>query len=226
MTNYMDWQKFDGKNIPSSLELYPVIFDYLKSADKIIDFGCGYGKTCFQLYNEGFHRIIGVDINETGINYAVSKMQADGLGQIMKFRVENVSALSFGDNFFDFGIMQALLTAIPELKDRKMVLKEAARVLKPGATLYIAAFCQTWHSSYYRKRYLDAIKQGYDVGTFPAYNKSGSLDYIAHHHSERELVELLIESRFEIERFRYELFTTRSGNEVNGMVIVASNDKV
>lgn len=225
--NYADWKKFEGMHIPSSLELYPDIYEFLKPTDNIIDFGCGFGKTCFELFSMGFYKIVGVDINETGIQYANDHLRPHDSKNGLKFLVEDVTNLSFSENTFTFGIMQALLTAIPEVKDRALVFEETKRVLQPDSMLYIAAFCQTWHLPRYRKRYLDAIEQGYDEGSFPAYNNdTGEIEYVAHHHSEKELVDLLIGAGFQIELFRYEVFTTRSGNKINGMVAVARNLKL
>jgi hypothetical protein len=33
------WEKVSGKNIPSSLELYPIIYSYLREGYKILDIG-------------------------------------------------------------------------------------------------------------------------------------------------------------------------------------------
>ena len=57
------------------------------------------------------------------------------------------------------------------------------------AYLYMAVFCQTWHSPYYRKRYIDGLKLTNEEGSFPVYNfETGKLEYITHHYSEKELV--------------------------------------
>jgi ubiquinone/menaquinone biosynthesis C-methylase UbiE len=225
-SDYRAWTAFDGTNIPSSLELHDDLFAWLQPSHRLIDLGCGYGKTCFELLHKGCRQITGVDLNESGIRYAQSLKASVPADALVEFRVEDITQLSFPDSSFTFAIMQALLTALPKAEDRARALAEASRILAPGGYLYIACFGQTWHSPLYRTRYLDAIEAGFEEGSFPAYHKdTDELEYVAHHHSEKELVELLLAAQFEIEKFRFEVFTTRSGNKVNGIVLIARNAK-
>ena len=143
-----------------------------------------------------------------------------------KFSVENVAGLSFEDNSFTFGIMQAFLTTIPNESDRKSVFSEASRVICPEGYLYIAEFTQSWNIPKYEKRYLSAIAEGYEKGNIPVKNlKTGELDYIARHYTEEELSALLTTANFQIESLQVENFTTRTGNIINGVVIIAKNAK-
>ncbi|MCP4762217.1 MAG: SAM-dependent methyltransferase, partial [archaeon] len=64
--------------------------------------------------------------------------------------------------------------------------------------------------------------EGCEKGNFPVLNaQTQELDYIAHHYSEEELVKLLLKSGFNIKKFCYRTFTTRSGSKINGMVVIA-----
>lgn len=217
--DYKLWNSFQGKNIPSSLNLYPIIYDYLKPEQKIIDIGCGYGKTCYELLMKGYHDITGIDINETGIEYA--KNMQDELKTKCQFLVSDATNLSPPDETFDFGIMQAFLTAIPKRKDQLKTLKEANRVIKTKGFLYLAVFTQTWHNPIYRNRYQKGMELGYEKGSFPVYNKeNGNLEYVAHHYTDEELVKMICAVGFLVEHFEYHTFTTRSGNNVIGMVCI------
>lgn len=53
-------EKVPGKNIPSSLELYPVIYNYLKEGYKILDIGCVFGKVSLELASKGYS-VMGID---------------------------------------------------------------------------------------------------------------------------------------------------------------------
>lgn len=218
---YRDWEKFTGKKIPSSVKLYPIIYKYLKKNYKILDIGCGYGKICIQLALKG-HFVEGIDINKSGIEEAKQTAKKLNLTNKLKFRVGDATRLPYPNETFDIAIMQALLTAIVNKEDRNKIMKEAFRVLKPTGYLYLAEFGQTWHSDIYRERYLKDLPITKEEGSFLAYNKeTGEVDYIAHHYTEKELVFLLINNGFKIDYFKIEKFTTRSGNKVNGFVIVA-----
>ena len=69
--SYNLWNKYDGNKIPSSLHLYDVVFEYLKKDDAIIDIGSGFGKISFDLYKKGYANIQGIDINQSGIDFAL-----------------------------------------------------------------------------------------------------------------------------------------------------------
>ncbi|AKB79474.1 SAM-dependent methyltransferase [Methanosarcina horonobensis HB-1 = JCM 15518] len=47
----------------------------------------------------------------------------------------------------------------------------------------------------------------------------GDVEFIAHHFSEKELVFLLVDCSFEIDYFRVEELSTRTGNKILGFVL-------
>jgi ubiquinone/menaquinone biosynthesis C-methylase UbiE len=225
MNSSNPWSKFEDRSIPSTLELHSDIFKVLKKEDRIIDFGCGYGKTCFDLASKGYGSITGVDINQNGIEYAQDHIRKNEI-TACKFSVENVAGLSFKENSFTFGIMQAFLTTIPNEPDRKSIFSEASRVICPDGYLYIAEFTQSWDIPKYAKRYQSAIAEGYEKGNFPVMNaKTGELEYVARHYTREELTTLLTTANFNIQTLQPEKFTTRTGNIVEGIVIIAKNAK-
>ncbi|MGV7222608.1 MAG: class I SAM-dependent methyltransferase [Nitrospinales bacterium] len=220
-----DESKLEDRSIPSSLELDDDIFTKLKKEDKILDIGCGYGKTCFDLYKKGFRSVVGVDINQKGIDLAQNYATKNGINDL-SFYTENAAILSLKNNSYTFAIMQAFLTTVAKKSERQLIFSEASRVLVPGSYLYIAEFAQSWHLPQYEKRYLSAESEGYEKGSFPVINsKTKELEYVARHYTEEELKTHLADARFTIESFKSENFTTRTGNIVNGMVIIAKNAK-
>ncbi len=216
-----DWLKFEGIHIPSSLELDPIIFEYLQNDSKILDIGCGFGKTVFELEKLGHRNLIGIDINPSGISYAKSKSK--NLGTDLCFEVGDAKKLDFKDNTFDFVITQAFWTTITKGEERLKIAKEINRVLKVGGTIYIADFGKTWNRAHYRKAYQQGVKDGLEPGTFKVYNKStGEFMYLAHHYTKHELSKLLKESRFcKPVCHKSTIFTTQSGNRINGHVLIA-----
>lgn len=219
------WEKVSGKNIPSSLDLYPIIHNYLQEDDEILDIGCGSGKISLELASLGYS-VTGIDINSEAISLAETAARSPGLNQRTggraEFKVENASSLSFHDSSFDFAVMQAFLTSVPDPKERSRIIKEVFRVLKPGAYLYLVEFGQNWHLKLYRKRYLHDFPITKEEGSFLARDpETGETEFIAHHFTEKELVFLLTDCRFEIDYFRVEELETRTGNKILGFVIIA-----
>lgn len=219
------WKKVPGKNIPSSIELYPVIHNYLREGYKILDIGCGFGKISLGLSSLGYS-VTGIDVNTEAV--MLSEAAAKDMAVDMKkkgkaeFRVGDASTLPFRESSFDLAVMQAFLTSVPDPKERARMVQEAFRVLKHGGYLYLVEFGQNWHLQLYRKRYLQDLAVTKEEGSFLARNpETGEVEFIAHHFTEKELVFMLVDSGFEVDYFKVEELRTRTGNEILGFVIVA-----
>jgi ubiquinone/menaquinone biosynthesis C-methylase UbiE len=104
----------------------------------------------------------------------------------------------------------------------KKIIREACRVLKSEGYLYLVEFGQNWHLKLYRSRYIQDFPITKEEGSFLALNShKGEIEYIAHYFSEKELVCLLVNCGFDIDYFRIGELKTRTGNNINGFVIVA-----
>lgn len=215
------WLKFSGTHIPSSLELDPVIYKYLKTNFKILDVGCGFGKTVFELEKLGYKNLFGIDMNPSGILYAKTKNKK--LRKDLHFRIGNVNNLNFNNNTFDFLITQAFWTTTTNIIERLKIAKEINRILKVGGVIYIADFIRTWNHAHYRKVYLQGVNEGLELGTFKAYNKkTGKFMYLAHHFTKHEFFELLTKSGFcKPIYYKSTIFTTQSGNKIKGCVLIS-----
>jgi ubiquinone/menaquinone biosynthesis C-methylase UbiE len=156
---------------------------------------------------------------------AKSSCKSQNCLQIPLFIKGNATTLPFSDASFDIAVMQAFLTTVVSKEDRARIIREACRVLKPQGHLYIADFGQTWHSKIYRERYINDLPLTKEEGSIVAYDEdSGEIAYISHHFTEKELVLLLVENGFELEFFKRDEFVTRTGNRVNGFVVVGRKD--
>ncbi len=104
---------------------------YLKKDNYILDLGCGAGRTTFGLYKLGYKNIIGVDIAENLVDYA--KKYSNDKNIRIDFEVGDATQLRFADNTFDAVIFSYNgMQCIPGEENRKKVLKEVYRVLKPN----------------------------------------------------------------------------------------------
>jgi len=214
------WIGIQARNIPATIELDSVIYGYIHPGCRILDIGCANGKVSIPLASQG-HSVTGVDINTDVLRMAQSFSDSQECSLRSMFVKATATVLPFPDASFGLTVMQAFLTTITTKEDRARIIREACRVLEPGGHLYLADFGQTWHSKLYRERYINDLPLTQEEGSIIAYDReTGEVAYIAHHFTEKELVLLLVENGFEIEFFRNDEFVTRTGNRVNGFVIV------
>jgi SAM-dependent methyltransferase len=101
---------------------------YLKTHDQIIEAGCGLGQWVYVLTKKGFN-IIGID------NYKeiIDKMPKN---YDLNIKFGNVLDLDFPDSAFDSYISFGVAEHFKE--GPQLLLREAARVLKPGGILFIS----------------------------------------------------------------------------------------
>lgn len=214
------WKHTKAKAIPSTVKLDQVFYEYAHPGERVLDIGCGCGDVCRQLVSTGFI-VMGVDINLGALTQSMLSSKEKEHLRIPFFLQADAAALPLANAAFDIVIMQAFLTTITIKENRSKIIKEVYRVLKPQACLYLADFGQTWHSQIYRERYINDLPITKEEGSIVAYDQdTGEVAYMAHHFTEKELVFLLVENGFEIELFRNDEFTTRTGKRVNGFVVV------
>lgn len=115
--------------------------DYLKELTtrieqgaQVLDLGCGTGVLSIPLARSGF-RVTGVDISEAMLEIVRQKMT----GLHIELRVGDIFKLPFGDGVFDGAITRWV---IPHFNDWPLVLKEAARTLRPGG-VFVFDICST-----------------------------------------------------------------------------------
>lgn len=214
------WANIEGKNIPATIKLDSIINQYTFPGCTILDIGCSAGNASIPLASQGFS-VTGIDLNGEALRMASSFSKTNDCSQIPLFAQSDATHLPFQNGSFDIAIMQAFLTTIVSKEDRSKIIQEACRVLKSEGCLYLADFGQTWHSKIYRERYINDLAITKEEGSIVAYDEAtGEIAYIAHHFTEKELVLLLVENGFEIEFFKWDEFVTRTGNLVNGFVMI------
>jgi len=107
-----------------------MIKKYFNPKDRILDIGCGAGRTTIGFYELGYHLVEGLDLAEAMIVQA--RKISKELNYDIIFSVGDAVCLDYNDETFEAalfsfnGIMQ-----IPGRENRIKVLKEIKRILKP-----------------------------------------------------------------------------------------------
>ena len=96
---------------------------------RILDIGCGAGRTTFGLYKLGFKNIIGIDVSERLLSWALQ------YNQQMDYRIEffccDAEKIPFENNEFDLILFSYNgFTGIPTSERRIRVLNEIYRILR------------------------------------------------------------------------------------------------
>jgi ubiquinone/menaquinone biosynthesis C-methylase UbiE len=102
---------------------------YFKPSDKILDIGCGAGRTTISLYRQGFKRIEGIDLSPAMI--ATAKDLQRRIGFKITFTVGSACRLAHTDESFDGAIFSFNgLMQIPQYANRRRAVDEVRRVLR------------------------------------------------------------------------------------------------
>jgi ubiquinone/menaquinone biosynthesis C-methylase UbiE len=124
-----------------------LIKKYFKPNSRILDIGCGSGRTTIILKEKGFD-VIGVDLTPKMIDTA-RKTALDREISI-DYRIGDATRLEFEDNLFDGAIFANNgWVQIPGHANRQKALEEIYRVLKSGSYFILTA-----HQRYYSGSYL------------------------------------------------------------------------
>jgi ubiquinone/menaquinone biosynthesis C-methylase UbiE len=104
---------------------------------RVLDVGCGLGGPAFEVVNEYGAEVVGFDIDGRLVEHAERRAQELGLSDRANFKVVEPGPFPFESESFDFVISSG---AITQIEDKRGVLLECFRVLRPGGWLT----CYDW----------------------------------------------------------------------------------
>lgn len=115
---------------------HPLLMDELdKHVDpesRILDYGCGFGRSVQELHTRGFANLFGVDYSSGMIGRARKE------NPFARYVRNSGSDIPFSDNSFDAVLLLAVLTCIPDSNEQSRLFSEMYRVLKDGGILYLS----------------------------------------------------------------------------------------
>lgn len=169
---------------------------------RVLDHGCGYGRTLNELQQAGYTNLYGSDSSPKMIERAARELKNINLS------VSNGEQIPFEDNFFDAVLLVAILTSVIEDSAQQKLLAEAARVLKPGGIIYINDFLLNQDErNITRYRQFEEQYGKYGVFQLP----EGA---VCRHHSLSWINDLLQD--FQAITCREIVYNTMNGNQSNG----------
>lgn len=181
---------------PFNMEKFSILIPKNK---KILDYGCGYGRICEELWEHGYHNILGVDTAE--------KMIERGKDKYPHLLLQ-VFEQDFHGNSFDAVILFTVLTSVPMNDDQEALIRMISRILRKGGILYIS---DLWlqDDNRNRKRYKESENK---YGIYGVFELPEGL--ICRHHNEIWIKKLL--SDFEqIDLIDMDIITM-NGNKAKG----------
>jgi ubiquinone/menaquinone biosynthesis C-methylase UbiE len=95
-----------------------------------LDLGCGQGGPGLWVARETGAAMLGIDLSSTGIARASERAEEFGVADRARFQVADLASTGLPDASFDAAMSVDVLWSVP---DKPGALREAARILKPGA---------------------------------------------------------------------------------------------
>ncbi|MFE0027839.1 SAM-dependent methyltransferase, partial [Amycolatopsis sp. NPDC059021] len=112
----------------------------IRAGDRLLDIGCGNGEPAIRLGSASDIMVTGISISERQVERANDRAFKAELDDRVVFEYADAMDLQFPDESFD--IVWAL-ESLHHMPDRWHVIREAARLLRPGGQLAIGDFLLT-----------------------------------------------------------------------------------
>ena len=134
-----DYTKLEGYNADADLGLgcgLPTEFARIKAGDTVVDLGSGAGNDCFiaRAITGAQGKVIGIDFTEAMIDKARANAEKLGFNNV-EFRYGDIEKMPITANAADVIVSNCVLNLVP---NKNNVIKEIARVLKPGGHFSIS----------------------------------------------------------------------------------------
>ncbi|MBD2213031.1 methyltransferase domain-containing protein [Nostoc linckia FACHB-104] len=110
----------------------------VKTAENILDVGCGIGGSSLYLAEKFHAKATGITLSPVQANRATERAQKLNLSDRSQFLVADAQAMPFADNTFD---LVWSLESGEHMPNKIKFMQECYRVLKPGGKLIMVTWC-------------------------------------------------------------------------------------
>jgi SAM-dependent methyltransferase len=107
---------------------------YISPSDRIVDFGCGYGRLVKLLLDENYQNVEGYDTSKE----LIIRGQKNGIPGLYHF--DGIEKFPIEDNSVNCFLLFAVLTCIPSNQAQKKLISILYSKLKPNGIIYISDY--------------------------------------------------------------------------------------
>jgi ubiquinone/menaquinone biosynthesis C-methylase UbiE len=107
----------------------------IRADSRVLDVGCGYGETAFHLARERGCEVVGINISNKELELARERTPGSGVAGKVAFEYGDFHELPFDAERFDVVWSQE---AFLHGADKRQILRECHRVLRPGGRLVVS----------------------------------------------------------------------------------------
>ncbi|WP_461210939.1 class I SAM-dependent methyltransferase [Desulfocurvus sp. DL9XJH121] len=133
--------------------------ELVPATEPVLDYGCGYGRTCAHLRDHGYAHVVGVDISQRMIELGAQRHPG------LDLRLMEHPRLPFPGESFAACTLLAMLTCVPGDAGQRAVQEEIHRVLRPGGVLYLSDY-PLQQDQRNRRRYAEFEEEFGNYGVF------------------------------------------------------------
>lgn len=113
---------------------------------RAIDLGCGAGRNAVPLAHMGW-KVLGTDLSWPMLEAAAERARADEVRDRLRLVLAPMDGLPARDRAFDLVIAHGIWNLAPSAAVFRRALREASRVARPGAALFVFTFSRNTFSS-------------------------------------------------------------------------------
>ena len=135
---------------------------YIKNTDKILDYGCGYGRLVEQLAGSGYTNIVGFDTSKELVKRGLEN------APLPIFHIHDLSEMNIAGNSVDCVLLFAVLTCMPSNKAQQELMDCLYEKIKPGGIIYISDYyLQGNLNEVSRYEYLNGDSDNFGIFSLP-----------------------------------------------------------